>query len=709
MVTSKSLLGADQLLSALSSGDGTLVLSTLEEMEGQPPSKLFQELLESARKKVEDDILRFQLKVAIRLNNLRLEGKTKSGTADSFRALLEMPDQIEETALQLLLLAPSEAIFAIDHVRSSNWHEFPAPILPSFCSFFKKFGNLGDSPRLVELCRHPDPTVLTAALSCLEKIDPSNLQSLVMPLLTSPNPGIRARAIQNLYQWDKITATKYFVTQLFSKDVTEQTLALHYAAFFPFPEVEPHLLRFVSEACDPKLLMRVSNLMKANAHVELPFKLYWICRSLRDKHQNLVKGILIGVARSLADSGKIHVTAQEFLNQLKERVRLEEERLIKASFEIPADPAYGEETPEPEKGKSGKESRPSQAVEPPGVEPAAPETQVVEPAALETPAPDSTPAPEQPLSVSPQDFSNMDPPGRMKVLQKIGKSQFQELKPAMQTLVKTAKGKELAGILKAFGRFGTKEDAPLLKPTLTSDNPDEVCGAIDGLAALDSEFLAIYLPQLMQNRNGKIRMTATRAFVGIDRDCIRSLLASLLSSVNPKQRALGIPASMLVDFGLVRDSLITAFEAETLPELVEKMGLVLCANPDRELFRAVYRSWRRGTEITSETRRKVLDQLAGKLSIALEKIASPEELLAAEDDALKAEIAKKPPAPPAPKPGTEAAKPKVPEPTVHQILTSQDDESKTKRAKITVIVWIAAILLWGITIVSLLFKFVFAN
>jgi hypothetical protein len=94
--------------------------------------------------------------------------------------------------------------------------------------------------------------------------------------------------------------------------------------------------------------MRVSQLMQANAHQELPFRLYWISRSLKEQHQNLIKGIVLGVVRSLADAKKIQGTAQEFLDQLKLRVQREEERLLKESLSMTApEPLAGEKsTPE---------------------------------------------------------------------------------------------------------------------------------------------------------------------------------------------------------------------------------------------------------------------------------------------------------------------------------------------------------------------------
>ncbi|MBF0502873.1 MAG: HEAT repeat domain-containing protein [Candidatus Riflebacteria bacterium] len=336
MATSKSNLKADQLLATLTSGDGTLVMNALSEIEETPVSAALAQLLNSALPKITDTVQAFQVRKTLKVLSLQLTGRVPKLSLTDLQKLFQQPDRFEEIAVAIALLKPTEAVLASDLLRISGWQEFPTPLLPSLCRFIKKFGSIADAASLIELCRHPDPTVLTTALEALEVIDPSNLPSLVTPLLTSPNAGIRAQAIQALYRWDKSTALRHLVEFLFSENPNEQALALHHAVSFPFAEIEPHLLRFITESTDTRLLMRVSQLMQANAHPELPFRLYRISRSLKEQHQNLIKGIVLGVVRALADSQKIQGTAQEFLDQLKSRVKREEEPLLEEALTLTA-------------------------------------------------------------------------------------------------------------------------------------------------------------------------------------------------------------------------------------------------------------------------------------------------------------------------------------------------------------------------------------
>ncbi|HNW37057.1 MAG TPA: hypothetical protein PKM25_19105, partial [Candidatus Ozemobacteraceae bacterium] len=267
------------------------------------------------------------------------------------------------------------------------------------------------------------------------------------------------------------------------------------------------------------------------------------------------------------------------------------------------------------------------------------------------------------------------------------------------------------------------------RPYLTKENPEEVCAAIDALAKLDSEYLCIYLPQLMQNKNGKIRMNATRAFVGIDRDQIKSLVSSLLLSNSARQRVLGIPAAMLVDFGLVREPLLKAFNSETMPELIDKIGYILCSNPDREILHSVYLSTHASTGPIAEQKHQIMTQVAEKLSIALDKLSTPEELVASEEAASSSSPHKAEPASPDElKPGKpdssqeddleknaadvrqKIAKALQAEPIGSDARRIDDErEKKEHRAKMTVFVWILVAIVWGAMIVSLLSRFVFGS
>lgn len=728
MPTPKTQLSINQISAGLSSPDGTIILSTLQEIEAQPPAKNIPPLLEAALAKVQDPILIFQIRKTWRRIGLALRGKPVVVNAEHLEKLLPNKAKLEDLALAVSCLEFTEAILAVDLLRAAKWHEFPPLILPTFCLFFKKYGNIQDSDNLVQLSRHPDVTVMTTALEALEVVDPGNLQSLITPLLTSPTPAIRGQAIRALFRWDKPAALKQFGKMLHDGNPHEQQLALHYAGIFPYPDVESHLLRFVAQNDEPRLLMRVSQIMKVNAHPDLPFRLYWICRTLKDQHQNLIKGILMGVARALCEAGIFQGSVQEYLDKLKERVRAEEERLAKESFAAP-EPAVAAPapalTPGPAPALPGAPPLPAGAPAPTASTAPAAGSPPSEHASLPDLEPPSlrrqAPTPRAP-SVSLDEYDTLDMVKRVQFLGKLAVEDYSLFRSRIPLLMREAKGKELAALVKAIGRFGTSEDAGMIRRFLNVEGVDEVCAAIDALSKLDSEYLSLYLPQLMQNKNGKIRVTATRIFSTIDRERIKSLLDGLLRSPSSRQRQLAMPATVLVDFLLIRETLMAAFAKESVPDLIEKMGVVLAANPDREILRTMFRAAKNAGKLLGATKMAVVTQVAEKLAVALEKTVTPEKLLEDEEKAFQDDLqsqaaqqareAKEKPS------GSGAAGrgsgswPASFEPEamdVQKVLTGEDDESKSRRARMTMIVWILVILVWGFLLASFVVNLLFGG
>jgi len=668
--TSRSAVGTEQLASILTGGDGTLALSVLFEIEEQPPSKFILQKLQELVPKISHPIISFQAKKTLKISLQKATGDVPKASLGDLQLLLSDPTKIEEIAVTLAHLSATDSFLATDMLRAANWKDFPDPILPTFCRYFKKFGNVVDSDSLIELSRHADPIVMTSALEALEIVDPANLQSIVMPLLSSTIPGIRAKAIQILYRWDKASALHYFVSMLFSKDTTEQTLALHHAVSFPYREIEPHLLRFLAETSDPKLLMKVSQVFKMHAYSDLPFKLYWVFKNLSGNHKDLVKGIIIGLIRTLAEKKIISVSPEEFLRELKERIQKEEENRLRASMMLVSE----EKEPEPAHEISKSETMSS------------------------APLPAST----TPVAFhSIEEYDKLDVTVRVQLLSKMNAEEYDSFKSRIPTLLKTTEGKELAALIRVVGRFGIRSEAEGFKTFLNSDDPDIVCAGIDALSTLDAEYLSIFLPQLMQNKNGKIRMKATRAFVGIDREQIKSLIAGMLAA-NPRQRLMAVPISTLVDFGIVREPLLKALEKETVGEIVEKIGMVLCANPDRELFREIYRIMKKAPSDLKKEFDNLVTQFASKLSIALGKISSPEELIKIEEtnyhnEKIAAEQSKvvQPPKKGVAEKLYDDKKPlQSDQVTVKEIFTSNEKSVKEKRASLTIFILVLAGIGW---------------
>jgi HEAT repeat protein len=696
LAISNSELGAKELLVRLTGDNGTLALDFLNEIDNRVPTKTEAQILKDAYGIVRNPVLSFQLKKSLRLAAFRLKGTKFKVSLDGMEKLLQDQSRLDDLALAVTTVEQVEAFLAADMIRQAGWQNFPAEILPCFCAFFKKHGSIQDSPALQELTRHPDSTVITAALSALEKIDPENLQGIIIPLLDSPLTVVKAQAIQAFYRWNRHQALQHLLKLLFSKNEADVILALHHATYFPYPELESHLIRLMTEIESPPVLMRISQIFKNNANLDLPFRIFWVNRSLEGQHQSLVKGILLGVVRALADKKMIEVSAQDYLNQLKVKVRQAELELIKKSCKIEDD----KEIEEADTLLPSIEEKP--------VAPA--EAQTTQPAPVEAARAEiKVPAPFIPDF---DKYPQLKDQEKVQFFTKFNAKLFEQHRSTLEKMLDSLSGKELAALINLFGKFAGNEAAPLIKKHLKSDNIDIVCAAIKAAVKIDPETLFLYLPQFMQDKNGKIRMTATRTFVSIDRDRIKGLFSGLLGSSNVKNRTLGISTSMLVDFNIVRESLLKCLAKETSVELLEKLGMVLAANPDRELLYESYKAYRKCRASVKAEFKQVVDMVADKLSIVLNRLNTPEELLEqAEKDFIIEEQEEKVKIEQQEKEAAEAAEAGVTleqlneeDKTIQGILTSKNTDGKVTRAKATIIIWTMVAIAWGGAIAMIILK-----
>ena len=174
--------------------------------------------------------------------------------------------------------------------------------------------------------------------------------------------------------------------------------------------------------------------------------------------------------------------------------------------------------------------------------------------------------------------------------------------------------------------------------------------------------------------------------------------------------------SMLVDFNIVRQPLLDALVRETSVEMIEKIGLVLSANPDREMLNAVYSTAQNCRSSLIMDHKNVVQKLADNLAIALNHISPAEELL--KDAASAYEVEQK---------ALKAARQEEEKQTtlkkslefnpiagddqgdvsIQEIMTANSADPKAKRAKLTIIVWVLVAIVWGGSMAMLVLNYLF--
>ena len=580
------------LLEDLSSPDLTIrfsVLSRIEDVEWTPAMlTAFKQ-----RMAVETDQgTRFQMQKLL----ARIERKTDAGRGGpssgegvvaELEALLQDPGR-DDLSLALIIegIRRGDALLAAMALREAKWWDFSAELLPSVLQFFKKYGSTEDVAQIETMCRHADPRVLTTAVEALEKLSPDSLKELIVPLLVNPVHGIRSRAIRLLYRWDPQEAIRHFEAALFSDDPNDRNAALFHAFFFPFPEIESLMLRFIAIEDTPALLEKAGFLFRANPTPEEPLKLIEVRENCRGEKRRLVGGILIGVINSLFQAGLIRKTPEELTLELEEAYQRRKARqliegcrlaLVSGDSDVRSQAAlrlcdfvrleYAEARAILDGWmKTEKEPGIRSAVQ---ARLAAFDSKLI--AGVEL------------------DLQQMQPEQRSKVLAGLDAERLKKIRPKLRDFMRSCTSEERLLAVQALGRVGDKTDAELITGYLTTSEPSVLSATINALGGLDLDVLSPYLPKLIQHPSDEVRAVALRIFSLFDKKQALSLVEKMFSSIQPKQRAHAISCAAQFDFPSVREMLIIGVQREQDPENISQYIAIFRENVDEELWMSLYR------------------------------------------------------------------------------------------------------------------------
>lgn len=316
---------ADSLFADLRSPDPAIrfsVLSRLEALKGDPA---VLEGLAVLTGRETDPSTRFHMELILARAGRRPDG-VAAGAGSSARLFEEFEDlvrhpQDDPLRLALLLenLPPEKQALAAMTLTEARWETFPDAVLPFVLGFLRVHGSPDQVPVIETLCRHPDPRVLAAAVEALERLHPASLETLIVPLLTNPNYGIRSRAVRLLYKLDPREALRHFEAMLGSDDANDREAAMFHAYFFPFEEIEPMMLRFLGVEDDPALLTKAGYLFQVNPRPDPPHALIEVMEASRGGKKKILADLVKGVLTT--QSQLLDVPAAELLERLQTSYR----------------------------------------------------------------------------------------------------------------------------------------------------------------------------------------------------------------------------------------------------------------------------------------------------------------------------------------------------------------------------------------------------
>ncbi|MBF0410557.1 MAG: HEAT repeat domain-containing protein [Candidatus Riflebacteria bacterium] len=561
------------------------VLSRIETMEWNSDQvNSFQSLLLAET----DEVVMFHLQKILAHIEQKFGGNrfNENDIIQEIQDILASPDK-DNLGLALVLESVkkscSEEVTNI--LRKAGWENFSPEVLPFIIRFFKKFGSAKDVPQLIKLCQHSDPRIVGSAVEALEKLSFEKLQELIVPLLLNPIHGIRSKAVRLLYRWDPKEALRHFEAMLFSEEASEKQAALFHAFFFPFEEIEPLMLKFLSLEKDNTLINKAGLLFRTNPLPDEPAKLAELLESSGGARKKVVEDILKGVVESLHQIGLIDKKTDDYLSDLNRHIKQKKSsQLIDQSREaLSSNDSLTRKKAAHNLSELAKCGN-SEAVpilkkhldkESDGQIKSFIEREVVRP--------DSSVA-------STEKFETMTPEQRLKCFSGLNAGNLKTIRSSLKNFytLKPSQEEKLA-LITAIGRCGQKVDSPILQPFIGEPSPEILAAVIEAFGKIDPDYIFPYLPKFIKHSSDEVRLAAIQAFALFDKRQAISLVEKLGASIQPRQRQMAIFCAAQFDFLSVKDLLFTVLKIETDTDNLRQILALLKANLDEDILFQVFR------------------------------------------------------------------------------------------------------------------------
>ena len=507
------------------------------------------------------------------------------------RLLKSDPVDLLTLMLECERLPRRDSRVGLEMLKKAGWWNFPSETLPFVLTLVKRFGTSEDGALVEPLCRHSDPRVVMMAVEALEKLNPEDLRPLLVPLLSHEDSGVRGAAIRLLTKWDQPEALRHFEAFLFADDAADRDSALFFAYFFPFPDIEPLLLKFLGLENDPGLLKKTGYLFQVNPGVEEPSRLIEVWETSSGEKKQLIGQVLTGVVNALAKSGLIQKPAEEILSDLQTEYRARRVKHLIEQCRVYLDsPDSLHRSEACRRLRIHASAGSAEAVQTLRDHVARESDPVVRKSleaflgvpGTESPRPGVSASPLAPaVPATPADLSAAD---RLRWLDGLDATTFRQHRKLLQQWLEQLPPEEKEPVVRLFGRLGVPEDALLIKKQFREGPPGLVVALIDALRRLDVSLLDPLFPRLIVHPADPVREASVRAFVLRDKKQALIQVEQMLASNRPQDLAMGIFALSSFDFPSIADLTFSLLERERDVEHLRQLGVLVKANLSEKLF-----------------------------------------------------------------------------------------------------------------------------
>ncbi|MBI3039557.1 HEAT repeat domain-containing protein, partial [bacterium] len=564
----------DELLETLRSKDPSIRFLTLSRLENLSATPAMKGKLKDFFDGETDPSIRFYLNLMI---GSPFDAETESNPEGTLPALIEELRECLEAGnpdflhffLRLKGVPAIQMPIVVDLFRSMRWSEFPTEVLPFFLKLVRDFGSPIDVPVLEELCRHPNPHVISLAVDALAKMSPDRIETMLVPLLTNPSPGVRSQAIKNLLKLDPIEALKHYEAMLFSRDPTEKQMALFHAYFFPFEKIESAMLKFISFEQDAGLIAKAGHLFIINPSPETPLRLLDLFEHSTGPKKSELQRIILELIRFLEKTGEISQPASQFLDELK-KTYIEKKNLqvvyrcknllnsrqiedrLKAIEKLIELKSRGNV------GAANLLSEHSQTETDPGIRNRLDEWNRV------------------------QQFSFDECLTRIR---SFNREEYHENRAWVQSLFQEVTNERKAVLLRFIVEFEGKEALALILTCLRSTDPAILAGAIE----LGTEFpnhvgIIDKALELTNHDEADVRSSAFKTLSVLDKDNAINLCRQWMLSSQTKRRLEGLHIAASFDFPAIRGTLLECLAVERDSENLSFLFSIFAAHLNESLF-----------------------------------------------------------------------------------------------------------------------------
>ncbi len=508
---------------------------------------------------------------------LERAGRKPAAAIDTQAMHQELARLIEQPGLDPLRLAlllemlPADSASATGETLANRaLNDYPAIILPFVLRFIRKHRLTAFTRQITALCNHRDPQILSAAVETLEKIEPQQLEPLLVPLLTNSNPAIRSRAVRLLYRLDRQEALKHFEFMLLSPDIGDRNAAMFHAYFFPFALIEPALLQFMAVESDPELLKKAGYLFQVNPALEPPLNLIEIIEGSSGSKREIFSEILKGVLN--ARSRLLNRPVDELLAELKAACRNKKGSELVAQCRL----AWETAGPAQRHAIAGKLEQLARS----GITAA---SEALNDLAVQT----TGTSPEKPQEISAADLNRLSASERINIW-KASDDVINRLQNEISVLWPTMNPEEKTVILSRILQTRCLSLARAIgHQALQDKNEIVVAATIETLQVLDPDIIFPLLPRLLAHPSTAVQSAAISVHSIYDKDQAVRLLEKMLGS-NPVARASALFHLAQFDFPSVEKILMNCLKSEDNTANLQKIEAILSSNLDDRLLFQVF-------------------------------------------------------------------------------------------------------------------------